>query len=207
MSKVHFIVQWYEEPVRVRRRELREAMRRQSATVDSIFTIVARNRRPSFGEMVSRQVDEPDVVNLLANTDCYINPKDMAMLSEVQPGEVWCLSRTDNCCAASQDAWAWRGRLEVTADYPQGLPGCDNRFAYDCAAAGRVPVNPALSVRVLHLHKSRVRRWTEGNRLPHPYLFVEPVKIGEASGLQYRGAADDRMRLEWLAGRMKDLKV
>jgi hypothetical protein len=165
-------------------------------------------RRPTYSELAAVASGEQSVVNLLMNTDCHIEPDDMAKLDQIGWNEVWCISRTDNRCAASQDAWAWRGCLYVPeADYTQGRPGCDNRFAFDVAAAGRVPVNPALDIRVVHRHASRMRRYTEADRIPSPYLFVEPTHIGTSSRLEFRGRKSELDKIPHLQHLMADLHV
>jgi len=205
---IHYITQWYPEQHPARRKELAQAvgLQLQSSAVLSVH-LKNGSTRPTFQEMVNCSRADDQVVNLLLNTDCFIDEASIALLETIKPEEVWCLSREDNCCACSQDAWAWRGSLEVEANYCQGWLGCDNRFAYDCAKAGRVPINPALSVRVNHLHKSQYRTYTEENRVPLPYLFVQPVKVGEPTEVMVRGDAAAKEQVVHLREYFKELTV
>ncbi|MFM7207148.1 MAG: DUF1559 domain-containing protein [Planctomycetaceae bacterium] len=73
----------------------------------------------------------------------------------------------------SQDAWAFvAGSLPAfDAGFVFGLPACENRLAYEAAAAGVSIVNPALSVRLRHHHASAVRSWTHRDGYQGPMLF------------------------------------
>jgi hypothetical protein len=213
--RLHYITHWYRDADPRRCEEQAEAIRRQAAQADS-FTVLAVDdgcplaavridHRPTFAELVAQA--RPDAINLLANSDCYLAaPEQLQNLCE---HEAWCLSRADQCVACSQDAWAWRGRIWLRGDggdYTQGIPGCDNQFAFDLAAAGMLPTNPARSVTLHHLHASSIRRYSEIGRLPHPYLFVEPVELGQQSRLEFRGAPADAARIARLQHLFTDLK-
>lgn len=205
--KVNFITTWYSEPEPKRRAELAFALaenvtRPQVARVHILDT----PHRLTFAELVTYGDDGVDVINLLINTDCYI--VNMDHLEQIDDKSIWCLSRTDNCCACSQDAWVWRGRLVVPhAKYTQGVPGCDNRFAYDAACTGRIPSNPSLTIAVAHVHSSGKRNYSEKERITPPYLWVEPVSLGDRPRLGLRGRAEDSGAIAHLKDFMEDIKV
>ena len=79
----------------------------------------------------------------------------------------------------SQDAWIFRAPLpEFPCDFPLGVPACDNRLAYEAAAAGLRVSNPARSIRAHHLHRSGVRRYAARDRLAGPTLGVPASFLG-----------------------------
>jgi hypothetical protein len=207
---IHYITHWYAEKHPMRRCELAKTIGLQlcDPCVSSVC-LLTEPERPSFGDLVRRGKSNEGVVNLLTNTDCYIDPADTPLLEQAKPGEIWCLSRVDNCRCCSQDAWAWRGTLSLPrATYTQGILGCDNRFAYDCAVTGRTPINPALSVHLYHVHESKHRTYDEQSRLPRPYLYVQPVALGEPTQVMLQGGSPaERGRVEYLHQYYRDLRV
>ena len=213
---IRYLTTWYADGDPARRAEMLEAVRRQvadplvlSATVwldpsvgdQDVLDLqgMAHERRPwrpTFADLCASATD-PTAVYLMTNTDCFVDPTCTPRLATIEKGEVWCLSREDNMQPVSQDAWVWRGRLPVAgARYPFGVPGCDNRFAYECAMSGRRVRNPALDIIVRHLHGSGRRRWTDRDRLMPPYLFVKPTRIVEAPEYEFRGSPEARARFE-----------
>lgn len=189
---IRYITNWYTDKNQARNHEQMEAMRQMQDDPLCVSRWFTGPAHEPFAELVSHA--DPFLVNILINSDCYIDHADTPLLRQLKMGEIWCLSRTDLCKPCSQDAWAWRGLLLVPkADYKPGYPGCDNAFAYDVACLGYIPLNPAISIRVHHLHRSEARRWScvadkEADRVHRPYLFVEPVKLGQPSRLQCRDA-------------------
>jgi hypothetical protein len=73
----------------------------------------------------------------------------------------------------SQDAWAFlAGALPpFDCDFRLGVPACENRLAFEAAAAGVAVVNPALAIRCRHHHASAVRSWKLADAYRGPLLF------------------------------------
>ena len=66
----------------------------------------------------------------------------------------------------SQDAWIFQTPIpEINCDFYLGLPACDNRLAWEAEQAGLEISNPARTLHANHLHLSRIRRYTEAQRL------------------------------------------
>jgi hypothetical protein len=81
----------------------------------------------------------------------------------------------------SQDAWIFEAPIRpFRADFPFGVPGCDNRLAWEAEAAGLTVGNPARSLRAYHLHMSLVRRYTERDRVRGNVRSVPPDYLGPA---------------------------
>ena len=206
---IHYITHWYKNQNKDRSDEMLFAINMQienplvlSSSILSMdpglmIPDIDIDHRPTYSELLSYGKNVSNIVNLLINTDCYIEPDDMYLLSNIQEDEMWCISRQDLIHRESQDAWVWRGNLCIeNLNFTMGVPGCDNRFAFECAAIRNNIYNPSLSIRVNHVHKSNVRSYTEHNRVSHPYLFVEPSAINEPSLKYFRGSQIDMNKLK-----------
>jgi hypothetical protein len=126
---------------------------------------------------------------IVANADIFFD-ETLAMVEEVSlRARMLCLSRWDEGtdglprhfeCADSQDAWIFQPPIvHIEGDFPFGKPGCDNRVAHEAERAGLAVANPSRTVRARHLHRSAVRRYTEGDRLHGPTRLV-PASFLEA---------------------------
>jgi hypothetical protein len=112
---------------------------------------------------------------VVANADIYFDRTLARLEGEELSGKLLCLSRwdvhPDGSASffdhpASQDAWIFEPPIPpFSCDFPLGLPGCDNRLAWEAGQAGLALENPGRSVRALHLHLSGVRRYSERQRL------------------------------------------
>jgi len=83
----------------------------------------------------------------------------------------------------SQDVWVFKGpvKQQLKADFPLGVPRCDNRLMYQLQEAGYKVLNPAFSIKAFHIHKGqRALVYTEGDNLynikpPYGYLYPHNV--------------------------------
>ena len=148
--------------------------------------------RPTFNDLF--KLCRPDAVNVIANSDIYFTE----LPHTPPPGEVWALSRWDvdndgNATlwdhADSADAWIFNG-LPPKIDMPwtMGLPGVDNRLAWELDNAGMRVRNPCKTIKAYHLHNSQWRSYLQdptgvargGNKLfrvPPPYKLVTPEHL------------------------------
>lgn len=126
---------------------------------------------------------------VIANSDIAFDESIAAVSTILVPGMLVALTRWDNTTAPSmegrtdpgswrfysqsQDTWIFvAGSLpDFCADFQLGVPRCENRLAYEAAAAGVVVVDPALSVRSIHHHATNVRSWKPGDHYRGPLLF------------------------------------
>ncbi len=118
-------------------------------------------------------------VNVVINSDCYIDHDDSILFNKLRFGEAWCLSRWDvhedqavhYQEVSSQDCWAFRGKPKVMdLDFKFGQPGCDNRLAYEFHTAGYRLKDPSFSLKVYHIHESQDRSSFE--RAMGGYVFL-----------------------------------
>src|SRR6056297_2179586 len=113
------------------------------------------NGRPVFDEFFSlaRELTGKDDISVIANSDIYFDRSLGAAAEFLRRGECYCLSRWERGGNAkfrpadrqdSQDVWIFRGpiRGNVVADFPIGVPRCDNRLLYELQTAGYMVRNP-----------------------------------------------------------------
>ncbi len=130
-----------------------------------------------------------DHVKIISNTDIYFN-KTLLLANTINQKEVYCLTRWEFITEdklqfyanfKSQDAWIFKGELpEDIGEYFMGLPGCDNRFAYELKSKGYKLLNPSFSIQAIHLHLTNLRNYNSikdkvlGNYYyPLPYAFQQ----------------------------------
>jgi 2-O-methyltransferase len=115
---------------------------------------------------------------IIANADIYFDHTLARLGAYDLSGKLLCLSRWDAQSdgsarffdhPASQDAWIFQTPIrEFPCDWSLGVPGCDNRLAWEAERAGLALSNPSRSLRACHLHSSGVRRYSEAHRLAGP---------------------------------------
>jgi hypothetical protein len=188
------LTSFYKDPHAGRRAELIECLRRNVANEllaelhllvedgaqprihDPKVSLIEHGRRATYRDLfdyANARLTGRRVI--VANADIYFG-RDLARLDFYDlAGELLCLSRWDigrDGSASffehgeSQDAWIFDAPLpEIACDFHLGLPGCDNRLAWEAAHAGLELDNPARSLRAYHLHLSHVRRYREEDRV------------------------------------------
>lgn len=126
---------------------------------------------------------------VVANTDIYFDETLALLVDYPLVGQLLALTRWDVQADGSirfldhdwsQDAWVFVPPVpEFPSDWFLGLQGSDGRLAYEATKAGLIVLNPSLSIRVHHLHLSKVWRYNPSERLPGGYL---KVPITDAAG-------------------------
>jgi len=147
--------------------------------------LVRHGQRLTFHDLfdyANRRLEGRRVI--IANNDIYFD-HTLARLERYDlRGKLLCLSRWDvqadgnaylfNSCG-SQDAWIFEAPLpRFTCNWHLGLPGCENRLAFEAGEAGLALENPSHTVRALHLHLSQVRNYVERQRLRGNGRVVHP---------------------------------
>lgn len=137
-------------------------------------------RRPTYNDLFDFAV--PDSWNIIANTDIYFD-HTLSLLHSYTPDDFLALARYDiskdktefRLQPDTQDAWIFYGKLKpIDADFTQGTPGCDNSIAYKAQQAQYNVINPSLSIKTYHLHRSNIRHYSLSDKVPGPYLTVWP---------------------------------
>lgn len=151
--------------------------------------LVAAGRRATFRDYFQHEsLERTHRRVIIANADIFFD-HTLARLSGYDlSGRLLCLSRWDvgkdgvprfYDYAGSQDAWFFKAPIrEFPCDFHLGVPGCDNRLAWEAGEAGLTLSNPGRSVRAFHLHLSGVRRYTQRQSLPGPTKPVPASYLG-----------------------------
>ena len=151
-------------------------------------------KRPTykdFIEFINAHTTEDDI-NIIANTDIYFD-KNIEVLKHINLKDTClALSRWDTADTIkpklynrndSQDVWVFKGHIkpELKADFPLGVPRCDNRLLYELQEAGYSVLNPAFSIKSYHIHKGqRALVYSEGDNLHNikpPYGYLYPHNL------------------------------
>lgn len=141
-------------------------------------------------------VTSPTDINIIINSDIYLPEGFNVNLSA---NDCYALSRWDiqpdgsaihYNNPSSQDTWIFRGAIKMVenCNFVLGVPGCDNKIAYQLQQAGYRVTNPSLSIKTYHLHLSNVRRLEKRGgkifRLPRPYLTIHSTELYETPPLR-----------------------
>ena len=141
-------------------------------------------KRPTYRDffnLIDRTVTSRDDISIVANTDIYFNHT----LNGLTLYERQCiaLSRWDDKPIGlklhnerfSQDVWIFRGKMRNVnfCDFFLGIPGCDNRIAYELNSAGYALFNPASRIQAIHYHRSNLHNYDGRTlKIQRPYLFI-----------------------------------
>lgn len=152
------------------------------------------SRRPTYNDFLAfiNTSTTPEDIHIVANTDIFFD-KHIAVLDYVlDTNNCFALARWDTTESEqpllynhndSQDVWIFKGKIKETlqADFPLGVPRCDNRFLYELETAGYQVSNPAYSIKAYHMHKGqRALVYTDADNrynIPKPYRYMYPHNI------------------------------
>jgi hypothetical protein len=149
---------------------------------DKLVTI--EFQRPTYRDffnLIDRTVASREDISIVANTDIYFNHT----LNGLTLYERQCiaLSRWDDEIGGlklhnerfSQDVWIFKGKMRNVnfCDFYLGIPGCDNRIAYELHSAGYAMFNPATRIQAIHYHRSDLHNYDGRTlKIQRPYLFI-----------------------------------
>jgi hypothetical protein len=143
-------------------------------------------KRPTykdFFDAINMHVKDKHEVSIISNTDIYFD--ETLKLIKLQSNKAcFALSRWDvkpgqapklHNERYSQDVWIFTGKIRNirNCDFNLGIPGCDNRIAWELNRGGYFVKNPAHSIKTYHYHPSDLHNYTDAVRISKPYLFVE----------------------------------
>jgi hypothetical protein len=156
--------------------------------------IISIKERPTYQDFINHinQNGKDQDIHIIANTDIYFDT-DIAVLHQLNlDNTCLALSRWDTTETKnpklynhndSQDIWIFKGPIhqDLNADFPLGVPRCDNRLMYELEKAGYSVLNPAFSIKSYHIHKGqRALVYTEDDnvyKIPPPYRYTYPHNL------------------------------
>ena len=152
------------------------------------------DKRPTYNDFINyiNVNSNPDDIHIIANTDIYFD-SNIGVLQYINLKDTClALSRWDTADTIkpklynhndSQDVWVFKGPIKQTlqANFPLGVPRCDNRLMYQLQEAGYEVLNPAFSIKAFHIHKGqRALVYTEGDNtynIKPPYRYLYPHNL------------------------------
>lgn len=143
-----------------------------------------------FFDWANELIGSPNDITIVANSDIYMGISVGAFESALQPEICAALARWDLRPDGSaqlfnrndsQDVWVFKGRIRpVVSDYLIGVPRCDNRMLHELQQAGYEVINPAFSVRAVHLHLGQREEYPaeiKGAFVEPPYAYLWPHNL------------------------------
>jgi hypothetical protein len=175
--------------------------------------------RPTYADYFAwiNEVAAPDDVSIVANADIYYDRQLELLKRWAFPANVaLALSRWETTDDGrfllrdhndSQDTWIFRGRVrDVRANFPVGVPRCDNRIVSELRRAGYVVTNPSFTLRSHHVHAGDRESYGEGH-LPGyvepPYEYVWPTNLWSMPKTFLYNARHPGERLGWRVDRRR----
>lgn len=209
------VSQWYDPGAEERREELKKArsLNESSSLFDTVEYLDGESRRWSFGEMVSYCNEKYHGKQcVIANTDIALH-SSYGLSSFLKPNRLVALTRWeslsgprfighqagDRYFSGSQDTWAFvAGTLpRVDIDIPMGVVACDNVIVGWAVRNGVEVVNPAISLRTMHVHAdaSRPERHSVFGFYAYPELTSESTTGAYMS--HHWPSKDGRFEIVW----------
>jgi hypothetical protein len=143
-------------------------------------------KRPTYGDLFNIAIESlkgEEGLMIVSNSDIFYYEEDvLKMLNSISFNESMALSRWEFIPGSdpihhdtwdSQDTWVFKNTiLPGEYDIKLGIPGCDNRIAFELQEAGYLVKNPSKSIKSYHYHVSKYRTYNDEDRIEEPYLFI-----------------------------------
>lgn len=158
------------------------------------ITFVKTEKRPTYEDFFNYFNDNhKNEVIILSNLDIYfddtlnlVNNIDMnntilALTRYDLKNKEWVLYNENNVAQASQDTWIFKTPVDVynmSCKFTLGIPGCDNRIAFEFKKLDYKVINNSLSIKTYHKHESNHRTWELEKIKPisGPYHYIKTTK-------------------------------
>jgi len=196
MIKINLFINHYQCGNKARQKELDFCLNhnRESGYFNEVINF---DGRVTYNDFFKECALYPDDINILANTDIYFN-ETIKLVRDMKDNECYCITRWEedgneivrfkdkhgyNNEAKekfSQDVWVIKGKAKyVHGAFHLGVPGCDNRIAYEFVMAKYIVSNPCEKIQCIHRHQDNKRSYNipsgyGSKRVPMPYRFIEP---------------------------------
>lgn len=179
------------------------ALNEASGMFTEIIRVDGATKRWTFNDLFTLAAERlAGRLCVIANSDISFDKSLLSLAELLVPNMLVALTRWDDDAAPSmegridpltwrfysqsQDAWIFLGGAlpPFRSDFELGVPRCENRLAYEAAAAGVTVLNPAFTIRTWHHHASNVRSWKRSDRYIGPLYFprLTTLEMGTPEG-------------------------
>ncbi len=161
--------------------------------------IITFDGRMTYSDFFEHTAKYPDDINVLSNLDIYFN-ETILLAKEIGDNDAYALTRWETkgrtlipfeikhngaMAMHSQDVWIVKGKARpVNGNFNLGVPGCDNRIAYELSLHYRVS-NPSDKIQCIHKHKEETRNYTLKHTVMGPYMWVPVGEEAVRPGRQH----------------------
>ena len=208
---IRLLTNYYQDSSKIRQAELDRCIednRNNFREAGGIVHIVQDDisGRPTYEDMfnLANTMSFDDDITVIANTDIIFPVESIEKIKSCMRREICiALTRWDTPLSVpkkyndgksgwkirlnkySQDCWIFFGKIKVpkTCNFFMGIPGCDNRIAYELYDAGYKMVNPCKSIVTFHHHESAKRNGAKSMVSP-PYMLINHITIEEIGNEQ-----------------------
>ena len=205
-EKINLFTSYFQCGNQQRQRELDFCLEKNKAN-HLIHKIYLFSERPTYKIFFEQTRKYPDYINILTNADIYFN-ETLDYVRFIKPNQCFALTRWEDYekkivsfetrhienkeakAKHSQDVWIFRGavKAEVYGNFYLGIPGCDNRIAFEIGRMYSV-INPSKTIQSIHKHRNPVRKYNipEGSpdRIMGRYKWVDPCAISTEGDIVY----------------------
>lgn len=145
------------------------------------------SNRPTYLDFFNKGNEYPGYIIIVSNSDIFFdNTINLSEKHVKRKKEVLALTRYEYYSVNgvykdkmimgcdSQDSWIYLSPIninEMNINFGLGVPGCDNRIAYELSK-NYIVKNPSFTIKTYHYHTSEFRNYDPENRLPGEYLQV-----------------------------------
>jgi len=160
--------------------------------------VIKVQKRQTFKDIITfinSELQFKNSYNIIANSDIFFDDS-LKLLDKVNFNEKTCIAltrhesnetkriirfREEKYIGCSQDVWIFKGYISMynfdLVDFYFGIPGCDNRFAFELDRNKYKILNLCKDIIIYHHHQHRGPRSKE--KVQEPYKMLTLSRIGE----------------------------
>ncbi len=185
LKKINLFVQVYTQDNLERQKELDYCLKKnKELNVNGVpyFNVIEIKERLTFNQLFELTKNYQNDINILTNSDIFFD-ESILEVRWIKENECYALSRWDyndgNAILFnrkdSQDVWVFNGSVNCSGgNYFMGIPGCDNKIAFELKQSGYNVLNPSKTIHAIHLHETNHRTYNVKDRLHEPFHFIHP---------------------------------
>lgn len=187
-SKIRLFYNYYIDKDSSRKQEIDFCLQKNIDNPHFEIIIVDSEKNPTFNFFFEKinLLSGPEDISIICNADIFFDDT-IKLVTTIPHHMVYALGRWDWHANRgpdfihpdiNQDVWVVRGPIsEVSGDFMIGKPGSSGKIAWEFDKAGYHVRNLGGTIKSYHVHDSGIRNHSEEERIPGPYLNVEPLRM------------------------------